>query len=378
MENFRLIKLITNDLNISFNENINYILGDNNSGKTILIETLQYGLGLIKKSSNLSDILGQSTVKIECLIGNNELTISRENRSKSLNVNGYINEVIKIDNKEIEEFYNKLLQPNFINEVEDHASAYNILQGTFMTDLSYLKSKRESDVFKRVMGIDFSYLSQLKKEISIFEKDIYQEKFAFNLLDNYMSKVNESIKEVEEKYEQTEGMNEVKDILIKEYKSVNEEHHKNIQILKEAKDLLRKRTSLLTEILNERINIFSPLFNEIYLELTGEVSDISFSELIEGKLLPISASRRELVMSALYLTFFAYKIDKFHNSCCFFVVDVSKHNIDKKIFRRYKEIVEKIVMKNGIQYIETTTLNSYENSNKKIIINLNENGKIYE
>ncbi|MFE4354024.1 hypothetical protein [Peribacillus butanolivorans] len=375
MEKFRLLKLRTDKMNISFNEYVNYISGGNATGKTTLIETIKYGLGLIKIPSILNDILGLSSVQLECLIGDKKIIITRENHGKILTISGDLHATIGINSKEINEFYNDLLQPRFING-KDETIAYDILKGTFMTDLSYFKSKKDSEFFKQVMGIDFSYHNQLKKEISTFEKDVYQEKVAFNILDKYHSKVNKSIKELEGKAKNIEGIKEIKEILTREYKEVSEEYFKNIDILYEAKNLLGKNESFLAEILDERISILTTIFDDIYFDLTGEVSDIKFSELINGKLSKVG-SKREIILSAFYLTLFAYKVDKFHNSCGLFVVDVHRFEIDNSILSKYKKLVEKIAKENDIQYIETT-INPNVNNRKSIIIDLDEDGKIYE
>ncbi|WP_194758307.1 AAA family ATPase [Priestia megaterium] len=372
MKKIRLIKLSTDKISITFNENITYISGPNSIGKTTLIEIIKYGLGLIRISSKLSNILGPSSVHIECEIGDKKLSFTRESHNRFLIINGEINAEIRITSTEIKEFYNELLQPCFINGKDDIV-AYDILKEAFMTDLSYFKSKKDFRFFKQVMGIDFSYLDLLKNEIATFEKNIYQEKISFNILDKYINKVNQSIRKIEEKAKDISGIKEVKEILTEEYANVDKEHRKNIEILHEAKEVLKKHENYLNEISNERIGIFSSLFEDIYLNLTGEESKVTFTDLLNGKLQQIIGSKREITISAFYMTLFASKIDEFHNSCGLFVVDVHRPGMDSKSFNKYREVVEKIVNNNGIQYIETTT--NQKGSNK---IDLNEGWGFYE
>ena len=113
MNSLKLVSLKIDDAYIHFKDGLNYIVGNNNSGKTTIFNCIKYALGLTK--SFLHKHIGQ--IELVVRINGNDFQYRREVESPSLSVS-HGDEVYSFRalSKELDIFLKDTLAPTYIYE----------------------------------------------------------------------------------------------------------------------------------------------------------------------------------------------------------------------------------------------------------------------
>lgn len=192
MRKTTISKLTIGDRVISFREGINYVVGNNGSGKTFLFKTMQYALGLISESSFFH--FDDKPVKLSLFVDGESITFSRDINSSFIS--------ILIDNNE-ESFrprtseYRRFLHHLFLRDVLidfDSPDILRILRYSFFGGQEAI-SKTQFDDFKLMLRSDPGKERSVRRQINRLRDQIKNQEFAINEVDRFVSITNSIYKD---------------------------------------------------------------------------------------------------------------------------------------------------------------------------------------
>ncbi len=372
MKKVLLKKFNFNNKDIVFNEGENYIIGPNASGKTTLFYLMQYCLGLKKSMPRLLTSSFTNNLSLDVSFENKLIHITRQIGSDNIIFDGDIRDKIKASSLSLGDIYNELLQPN-IDKDEDRMAAIEILKLTFGGE-NTSRPFKETNIFKKILGINIMLPIQIKKEIDKFKEEIELENATRRTLQNYINRVVLDLKNEKDKVSDIEY---VVNILNKQFLTIcNEVLHKNL-LLEEAEASLQSVNLHNEELFFERTRIIQPLFYRITTEL-GIAHTVNICNIFNGKEL-MNFSGGEIMLLNLAALIILCRFDEYdwHNGCGLLVNDTPHFEISNNYFEdRYRKIISEECKSGKLQYIEFRYDKKSINNNA-IVLELDGRGFLY-
>lgn len=185
MNNIKLKSLNFGNTTIIFNDGVNYILGRNNSGKTVWFSILQYSLGLKKTFSYSLSLFKGEYSKLSLEIGAVSYEFTRDINSKEiLIISSGIKNVFNVGSESYANYLAYLLEPK---EFANVSSSYiiSLMKESFISeDLSNRGTfplRYDREAYTLLLGVNSvypniikRYISELSSEIK-YKEDIYSE-----------------------------------------------------------------------------------------------------------------------------------------------------------------------------------------------------------
>lgn len=300
------------DLFLEFNDNLNIISGQSDSGKTAIFRAIAW----LCNCSNISDSdyrkegTKQTSVKVWL---NNGFQIERV---RSASINRYILSKEGIENKVFDKFGRDLPQ-----EISDILNFSNIIIDNEQIDLNFadqdnsnfLLDSQYTDLFKAQLFNLLTGADLLDKLFKQFNKDILQIgrdlKSEEEKVD-YLSKDIE-IKEVEK--EQLEAIHKKAEKLVNNLKVTQENYCK----YKELLELVKKNREITQIIKNKKLTIKIPEYIEIK-ELTEKIEDFNTKKSLlnaitdtNSKIATTLSKKAEIALSDIDIQEICIKIERF-------------------------------------------------------------------
>jgi predicted ATP-dependent endonuclease of OLD family len=174
MNKLKFKKLTIDELVINFTDGINFISGQNCSGKTTVFNCLQFVLGL-KKTLN---VIHLKNIQIEIQVGDKDLHIQRDLSAPKLSIkldgNSYD---FRARSTELDQFYNELFQPPYFfssseNSIFAKESMFEILDFCFISPMDTSNRKKIWNSIKVICGFNHSYLKSIEDDIKSLRMEI--------------------------------------------------------------------------------------------------------------------------------------------------------------------------------------------------------------
>lgn len=255
---------------------------------------------------------------------------------------------IKASSLSLGDIYNELLQPN-IDKDEDRMAAIEILKLAFGGENTSHPFK-DTNIIKRVLGINIMLPIQIKIEIEKFKEEIELENATRHTLQNYINRVEIDLRNEKDKLGNIE---EIVNILNKQFLAIcNEVLHKNL-LLDEAKASLHKVNSHNEELFLERTRTIEPLFYKLTSEL-GITHNVNICNLFTGKGLMNSSGGETILLNLVALIILCHFDEHdWHNGCGLLVNDAPHFELNSNYFKdHYRKIISEECKSRRLQYIE--------------------------
>ena len=260
MNNIEILSLSINDTEIVFKKGINYIVGDNNSGKTTIFNAIKFSLGLLKQIS-YKDI---NNTRLNLLIDERYYSFYRKLGNPNVIIHIEHEEMFfKPLSSELDSFLKKLLQPNYILDT-DSESIYSILELCFITEEKSLSKSKQLKSVKSVCGLNTKLLQLVKKDIDNLKNEVIlnQEKEA--LINEFSEQLIESLSE--EASNITRNINTTKNVFFHKYRA--KEQLLNDSLMK-FDSIQKKSDNHFEEIINYLENTFFKIMEGFNIQYTG-------------------------------------------------------------------------------------------------------------
>lgn len=371
MQKVLLRKFKFDNKEIVFNEGENYIIGPNASGKTTIFYLIQYCLGLKKSMPRLVPLSFNYDLSLDVSFGNKLTHITRQFGSDNIIFDGDIRAKLKASSLSLGDIYNELLQPN-TDKDEDRMAAMEILKLAFRGENTSYQFK-DSNIVKKVLGINVMLPIHIKKEIDNFKEEIELENATKHTLQNYINRVEIDLRNEKDKINDIEFIIKILD---KQFIEIcNEAIHKN-RLLEEAVEFLHKVNSHNEELFLERTRIIQALFYQMTSEF-GLTHNVNIGNIFDGKELT-KYSGGEIILLNLVALIILCHFDEYdwHNGCGILINDAPLFEINKIFEDRYRKMVSDECKSKKLQYIEF----GYNKKNipeGAIVLDLNGKGGLY-
>lgn len=342
---------------IVFNDDINYIVGANGTGKTTLLMIMQYSLGL----SSLPSYLTFEKTELELIINNITYKFTRNFDSEKINIassnNSNIAEFL-VNSKKYNNFLIGLFHPQI--DITDDSKIKTIIKDIFHS--SGLKNEiPKSYLTYMMLGVDKIYEDDIKKKIVILSERVHEKENTVSIINKYKDDVLRNLS-----LENNSSIHEMMNDIYEQYK---EEQLSERNILLKSKQTFN---SLKTEndiTLQKTLNHLHSLYVKYKIENLESDDHFDIKDFIFKKNDYCSAGEetyRENITKLLIQSGHSYTSGigiLFNDYNLEFLSDESKNKI-----RNLAEIAYK---NEGLQYIEL--VHSTDNIDKsKVIYNLND------
>ena len=360
MEKITLIELKFQKIKIPFHKGLNYIRGSNGSGKTTIYNLIQFVLGVRKEiNKDLFKFDYSSPISLLCNIGSTEVLITRNINSEYLTFEyGTDKYTVKSMSSHLKKIYDDLFNPYFVLEKEEGA-AYDILKYSFLSELRYDISLRGNDVFKKILGVNVSYMKQANNDYRNLKDIINNEKNSFVLLDSF-------VKNIIKMNDETNKLDKVnlKELLEIQYKSMLKKHLVNVNFLNDAQNAINNNKEFLDEYLDRRISLIEPYFLNLITSFGLGPNSVYFRDLFNSR---HSFKNKHSSGSTIYTQLLCFMIalcrrgyDDKHNGCGLLISDMSHSMYDYPSNQKLEEIIRNEKNLDSLQYIEFTVKQSKE------------------
>lgn len=334
MKTLTLKKLTINNHVITFNTGMNFIIGYNGTGKTILFNTILYLLGL-KKNNRTMNFIKNNVVELECNIAGQNLSFKRNLREEVI-IEGDIHE--KINAKEINNFYTSLLLPQF-NIGHDETAATQIIRASFYSDGELLSKINKDDLKSKIMGINANYLKESRRQIELFKNNLQKDEYSYEILKTYINNVERNLNSVNNNDAEL-----IKGILKKEFFNMYDELFENKKVLDQALEAYENISRQSDLLYSERSSLIDELYNS-YLEqlnLRAYSSIISYS----------GSERRLIEFLNLFIRTVKHTDLSFLNSIGLLVADCPFDHVDSSRLNEIRKMIDRETKQQKLQYIE--------------------------
>lgn len=339
-----------NDRKIKLYPGVNYIVGDNASGKTTFFNLLLYIFGL---NANLLNKINFNKIKINFNIDSGEYSIERETDSNSLVIKSEgITFQVQSNDKRYNQILNEWFKP-MLSSMESNSSIKNILRSSFMSgEIEY--SKKETNLV--MLGIDNVYERQNSKHIKDLLIEVNTKKKELDLLKSYQKDI---IILFNEKYNNQSDI-EIRSIVDQAYDNYEKSYLHYFELYQKSKDLLnnleienRRNEEYIVEELNFQ-------FQEIISNFS--LNKIHFKDALYGKYDFYSMGQRTLI--DLICRLIIQSNFNFTNGVGLLVND--NQSLDDFSYGQINKIIEGMCNKNKLQYIEFVHSNREINKDRVI------------
>lgn len=351
MQRIILRELSFDDEIIVFNAGENYIVGSNGMGKTTLFYIIQYILGIKRTLPMKSTPLGGRTLSLRASFGDRLINITRNLGSGDIDFEGDINANIRVSSSELGDIYHELLQPN-ISKDEDRMVAIEILKVAFQGEQNSYISKRESNLFNKILGINVELPNQIKREIMNFREEIKLEEAVSNGIKKYIDRVKKAMKNEGTGELGSKDVRYIVNILEGEFTNMCNESLKNILLVEDAEDSLCKVKSSNEDRIKERIKIIQSYFYKL-VDNFGLFKDVSIEDAFNNKMSSeLSMGQRAVLRILALITICRVSENEWHNASGLMVTDGIDSMFDKDIGDRCRKIISMECDAGVLQYIE--------------------------
>lgn len=341
---------------IVFNDDINYIVGANGTGKTTLLLIMQYSLGLL----SLPSYITLEKTEVELIVNNITHKFTRIFDSKKINItsnNSNIAEFL-VNSKEYNKFLIDLFHPKI--DITDNSKIKTIIKDIFHS--SYLKNEiPQSYLTYMMLGVDKIYEDDIKKKIMILSEKVHEKENTVSIINKYKDDVLRNLS-----LENNSSIHEIMNDIYEKYK---EEQLSERSILEKSKQTFNSLKNENDITLQKTLNHLYSLYIKYKIENIENNGHFDIKDFLFKKNEYCSAGEktyRENIAKLLIQSGHSYTSGVgvlFNDYNPEFLSNESKHKI--------RDLAEIAYKNEGLQYIEF--VHSTDNIDKsKIIYNLND------
>ena len=367
MNSLKLVSLQIDDTHIHFKDGLNYIVGNNNSGKTTVFNCIRYALGLTKSIVN-NHI---SQVELEVCINGLGIGFKREAGSAYLFVfhKGETHKYRALS-IELDGFLREALSPVYIYE-SGSESVLALLDFCFLSEERSANRRRQWETINSICGINVSLLSTVEKDIHALKKEISKNKEHEKIVDEFSRSLTVRLKESVNNADLDSAIELTKERFFDVFRE-KEDLLKNVTLkfegIREQSDLeLRSKVAEIEDVffsLNHSAGFARSFFDGLEPFIKGRSKTMSYGEEIFSRFILVLAVAKvaqegrynfpQLIVNDSYLSF----------------------DLDNRSYRRSISILDDLMsMNKDLQYIEFTYKD--EVSNEHVVLNLNEQGGLH-
>lgn len=376
MQRIILRELCFNNEKVIFNEGENYIIGSNGVGKTTLFYMIQYILGIRKSMPRMITPFMKDSLSLKVSFGNRLINIIRNFESDDIIFGGDIDAKVKVSSSALGDIYHELLQPNISKDV-DRMVAIEILKLAFMSETNSYLSRRESNLFNKIIGINIELPNQIKREIDNFKKEIKLEETTNDALKNYIGRVEKVIRDECISKFKNKDIDYFVGVLEKEFTIMRNESLQNTLLVEEAEESLNKVNSNNEYLFKERSKLIESYFYGL-IEQFEILSTVKIDKVFNNKSLSNSSFGQNILLRFLTLiTLCRISGYEWHNASGLLVNDDMCGILDRVTIDSYRKIISEECRSGTLQYIE---FGRYKKniSQEAIILDLNDRRFWYE
>lgn len=364
MNSLKLVLLKIDDTSIRFKDGLNYVVGMNGSGKTVIFNCIKYVLGLNKSIS----CKGVGKIELHISINEHLFQYTREVGNSSLFVShSGKTYCFRPRSKELDIFLQDNLVPGYIFE-GDTESALQLLDFCFLSEERSANRRQQWEAMNSICGINVSLLSSFEKDIYALKKEVSKNKELKNIVDEFARSLSINLNE----NTQFSGLDEDIEITKVEFFSK----------FREKEELLINATLKFEEMKNRSDSELKRKMAEIedaFVDLYGRAGfDSNFFGRLESfiKDRNIRMSYGEVTVSRFILVLAIAQIthEGLYNFPQIIINDsYLSHDLNNGSKGKIANILDDVVFRNkDLQYVEFT----YRNDIPKeyVVLNLSEQG----
>lgn len=346
MNRLILRKLQFENQEINFKDGVNYIIGPNSSGKTVIFSVLQYVLGLRKNITY--SFITKRDIYLEIEINTKKYTFHRLINSREISITSSdTNNTWSIYSPEFKNFFYTQLKPSFDHEI-DPGIINKLLKESFLSSHNPSKSLPFNNKML-ILGINKWYEHKISKYIKELVSEIKLKEKVLNEIKSYKEDIQFVIKR-EISDESGKKIPEIlENIFDKYYSSLSELNDLNIKSKQLLNKLKLQNEKKLNEVTDELDNLFNMYLNNI-LNINVSLLKVIVEE--DSCLYGYSAWHNRIIKLLLEIVLQSqYKIT---NGVGLLVNDSNTmymNNIDTSNIRK---IIEDVCNNDTFQYIEFT------------------------
>lgn len=366
MNSLKLVSLKTDDTYIHFKEGLNYIVGNNGSGKTTIFNCIKYALGLTK--SILQKNIGQ--IELEVRINGYDFQYRREVGSPSLSV-FYEDDVyiFQARSKELDVFLQDTFAPTYIYE-RNTESVLELLDFCFLSEEKSVNRRQQWEAISSVCGINVSLLNYVEKDIYALKKEVSKNKDLKCVVDEFAESLLISLN----KNTKLTGLDEYIQTTKTEF----------FRRFREKEELLISATLKFEEIvkrsnyeLREKIDKIEYIFVNLNKHAKSENKYFrGLESFIRDRSKCMSYGEETFSRFILFLAIAQIAQEGPYNFPQIIVNDSYLTHFDNRLVYNAVGIIEELISRDkSLQYIEFTHRNDV--SKEHIVLNLNDQGGLH-
>ncbi|MGL5664631.1 MAG: AAA family ATPase [Shewanella sp.] len=366
MNSLKLVSLKIDEIHIHFKDGLNYIVGNNNSGKTTVFNCIRYALGITK--SNLHNCISQ--VELEVCINGLDFEFKREAGSAFLLVlhKGGVCKYRALS-IELDVFFKKVLSPSYMYE-SSNESVFALLDFCFLSEERAANRRRQWDAINSICGVNISLLSSVEKDINVLKKEVLTNKDHEKVVEEFSRLLKARLKISKDNKDLDSEIELTKERFFDEFREkenlLTNVNSKFGEIRARSAFELRTKIAEIEDVffsLNHSAGFERKLFDGLELFIKGRSKTMSYGEEIFSRFMLVLAVAKtaqegrynfpQIIVNDSYLSF----------------------DLDSRSYRRSVSIIDELMSVNkGLQYIEFTYKD--EVPDEHVVLNLNEQGGI--
>ncbi|GAC25855.1 hypothetical protein GMES_3578 [Paraglaciecola mesophila KMM 241] len=367
MNSLKLVSLQIDDTHIHFKDGPNYIVGNNNSGKTTVFNCIRYALGLTKSVVHKHI----SLIELEVCINGLGIGFRREVGSTYLSVwQKGVTHKYRALSKELDRFLTEALSPTYIYE-SDAESIFALLNFCFLSEERSANRRQQWESINSMCGVNVSLLSSVEKDIYALKKEVSKNKELEKIVDEFSRSITVRLKESVKIADLDSTIESTKERFFDEFREkegllINA--MSKFEEIKERSDLvLRSKIAEIEDVffsLNHSAGFERSFFDGLELFIKSRSKTMSYGEETFSRFILVLAVAKvaqegrynfpQLIINDSYLSF----------------------DLDNRSYRRSLNILDDLMFMNkGLQYIEFTYKD--EVPSEHVVLNLNAQGGLH-
>jgi hypothetical protein len=367
VNSLKLVSLQIDDTHIHFKDGPNYIVGNNNSGKTTVFNCIRYALGLAKVlvHNHISQI------ELEVCINGYGIGFRREVGSAYLSIlHKGKDHKYRALSKELDGFLKDVISPTYMYE-SGAESVLALLDFCFLSEERSAKRRRQWEAINSICGINVSLLSTIEKDIYALKQGVSKNKEFEKIIGEFSRSLTVSLKEsarisdFDSTIELTkkrffDEFSEKEDLLVNATSKFEE--------IKERSDIeLRSKVAEIEDVflsLNHSAGFQRSIFDGLELFIKGRSKNMSYGEETFSRFILVLAVAKVAQESS-------YNFPQLIVNDSYLSTD-----LDNRSYRMSRSILDDLIsMNKDLQYIEFTYKNDVPNEH--VVLNLNAQGGLH-
>lgn len=368
MNKIKLLSLRLGGRTITFKDGVNYIVGDNNSGKTLIFNSIKYSMGILSKFD--TDYF--ECIELNVNIGDKCFTFFRNVGSRKIRILTQDDDFSFVSGShDLNKFYQKIFDPKYIYNLE-HESMLEVLDFCFITETKTRNRRQELNAIKSILGINTGLIKIFEKEFVFLKDEVRQDKERERLICDFSKLIINDANQLND----FENLSKIIDLSKKKY---IDEYRSKENLLKEIKFKLNELTQENNSKFESDILIVESEFIELVKRLNLSIYRFDGLENFIINKYDFSSYGEDLVLRFLLILSIVIRTNEGDYNLPSLIVNDSylSWDIRESVLTNITDVIEEIFGdREDFQYLEFTHRNNVPKD--KIVHFTNNNGGNYE